>query len=200
MPFPVSITLAERLTALGAGGERVRLWVADEHRFGLLPLIRRAWALRGVRIHGPNTARYQRGYVYEAPEVDGTHPVEALFVPVVDKDISALFLLQIAESDPSARHIVIWDQAGFHPRTGEASVPANVRLLPLPAYSPELNPAERLGDIVKDFICHRLFPTMADLESAVLGALQPFRSNPAHVAHLIGGGWLTEQVNASGST
>jgi transposase len=194
------LTLAERLTALGAGAERVRLWVADEHRFGLLPVIRRAWALRGVRIHVPYATRYQWGYVYEALEVDGTHALEALFVPAVDKDISALFLRQIAESDPGARHIVIWDQAGFHPRAGEASVPANVRLLPLPAYSPELNPVERLGDLVKDVICNRLFPTMADLEAEVLAALQPFRTDPAYVARLIGDGWLTDQANASGST
>ena len=29
----------------------VRLWVMDEHRYGLLPVIRRFWAQRGVRVH-----------------------------------------------------------------------------------------------------------------------------------------------------
>ena len=31
----------------------VRLWVLDEHRYGLLPVIRRVWARRGVRVHAP---------------------------------------------------------------------------------------------------------------------------------------------------
>jgi len=48
----------------------VRLWVADEHRYGLLPVIRRCWALRGVRVtllcH-----QVPVGYLYEALEVDG---------------------------------------------------------------------------------------------------------------------------------
>jgi len=41
---------------------------------------------------------------------------------------------------------------------------------------------------------------MAELEAEVLAALQPFRSDPAHVARLIGDGWLTDQANASAST
>jgi len=189
--------LGEGLAELGAGAERVRVWVADEHRFGLLPVIRRCWSLRGVRVHAPYATRYDWGYVYEALEVDGANAVEALFVPAVDKEVSALFLAQIAASDPTARHIVIWDQAGFHPRAHEPSVPGNVRLLSLPAYSPELNPVERLGDIVKDAICNRLFTKLADLEAEVLAALNPFRTDPTCVAKLIGDGWLLEQANAS---
>ena len=32
-----------------AGGRPVRLWVADEHRYGLIPVVRKCWTLRGVR-------------------------------------------------------------------------------------------------------------------------------------------------------
>jgi transposase len=190
-------TLGEKLTALAAGAERVRVWVADEHRYGLLPVIRRVWALRGVRVVAPYATKYQWGYLYEALEVDGAHAAELLFVPAVDKDVSAIFLRQIGESDPAARHVVIWDQAGFHPAPGEAGVPANVRLLPLPAYSPELNPVEKLGDIWKDHICNRLFTQLRVLEDEILAALQPFRTNPARVAQLIGDNWLTLQANFS---
>ncbi len=31
----------------------LRIWVLDEHRYGLLPVIRRLWAKRGVRVHAP---------------------------------------------------------------------------------------------------------------------------------------------------
>ena len=47
-------TLCERLTNLnGAGGRRVRVWVADEHRYGLIPVVRRCWTLRGLRPSAP---------------------------------------------------------------------------------------------------------------------------------------------------
>ena len=41
-------SLAEKLAEASAGAEGpVRLWVLDEHRYGLLPVIRRCWGLRG---------------------------------------------------------------------------------------------------------------------------------------------------------
>jgi hypothetical protein len=38
----------------------VRIWVLDEHRYGLLPVIRRVWAKRGVRVHAPYKTTVQR--------------------------------------------------------------------------------------------------------------------------------------------
>lgn len=190
--------LAAKLAALSAGVEDrpLRLWVLDEHRYGLLPVIRRCWSLKGVRVHVPYATRYQWGYLHEALEVDGQHKVELLFTPAIDQDIHALFLRQIAESDPAACHIIIQDQAGFHLREGDTRLPANVRLLPLPPYSPELNPVEKLGDLVKDAICNRLFTDLRVLEDAILAELEPLRLHAQRVADLIGGGWLRDQVNA----
>ena len=190
--------LAARLSAASAGAENqpVRLWVLDEHRYGLLPVIRRCWALRGVRVHVPYATRYQWGYLHEALEVDGEHRVELLFTPAIDQDIHATFLRQIGQSDPAARHIIIQDQAGFHLKAQDARLPVNVRLLPLPPYSPELNPVEKLGDLVKDAICNRLFAALRPLEAAILAELEPLRQSGERVADLIGRGWLTEQTNA----
>jgi transposase len=39
--------------------------------------------------------------------------------------------------------VLVWDQAGFHKLRG-LKVPENVTIIPLPAYSPELNPVENL--------------------------------------------------------
>ena len=49
----------------------VCLWVVDEHRYGLLPVIRRVWGRRGVRVRAPNATGYRWGYLHEALEVDG---------------------------------------------------------------------------------------------------------------------------------
>lgn len=196
--------LAVRLDAVAGAearlGRQVRVWVLDEHRYGLLPVIRRAWGLKGVRIHAPYATRYEWGYLHEAMEVDATNRVELLFTPCIDQDIHALFLAQISQSDPEALHVVIADQAGFHLQPTDPRVPANLRLLPLPPYSPELNPVEKFGDLVKDAVCNRLFPSLRALERRIEAALKPWRTTPALVAQLIGDGWLPAQVNAGAPT
>lgn len=183
-----------------AAGRPVWLWVLDEHRYDLLPVVRRGWSLRGVRVHVPYATRYPWGYLHEAMEVDGAHRMELLFTPAIDQDVHALFLAQLGQSDPAALHVVIQDQARFHLQTGDARMPANVRVVPLPPYSPELNPVEKLGDLVKDAICNRLFKDLRTLEDAILLELATLRQAGAHVAQLIGEGWLREKVNSGAPT
>jgi len=36
-----------------AGGKPVRIWVTDEHRYGLIPVVRKCWTLRGERPTAP---------------------------------------------------------------------------------------------------------------------------------------------------
>jgi transposase len=55
-----------------------------------------------------------------------------------------LFLADFARQlEPGSRAVLILDQAGWH-GAKRLTVPANVTLLALPAYSPELNPVERI--------------------------------------------------------
>lgn len=187
--------LAELAGPAASTGQAVRLWVLDEHRYGLLPVIRRVWARRGVRVHAPYATRYQWGYLHEALEVDGANALELLFTPCIDQDVHTLFLWQISQTDPQALHVIIQDQAGFHLPATDERVPANVRLLPLPPYSPELNPVEQLGDLVKDQICNRLYPTLRKIEDRILAALRPWRTDRTKVAALIGEGWLLNAAN-----
>jgi transposase len=191
--------LSGRLVELAGKHEKVRVWVVDEHRYGLLPVLRRCWGLRGVRVCAPYMTRYQWGYLYEALEVDGDNRSEFLFVPTVSKAISNLFLRQLSEVEPDALHIVIWDGAGFHARDGEAGVPCNVRLLSLPAYSPELNPVEGLGDQIKDAVGNRVYGTLRSLEDAILEEIALIRAGGQQVASMIHG-WMRDQANALGLT
>ncbi len=191
--------LAEKLQILSSEAQKTRLWVADEHRYGLLPVIRRCWSLRGKRVLAPYATRYEWGYLYEALEVDGQHHSEFLFVPHVDKDVSKLFLKQIAQSDPQSTHIVIWDGAGFHPADGEEGVPEKVRLLKLPPYSPELNPVEHLGDMIKDALSNRVFEDLRALEDRILEEIDRFRHKASNVAGLIHQ-WLRLEANGTAPT
>ena len=177
---------------------RIRIWVADERRHGLIPVIRRVWAPKGKRVTAPYVTKYEWLYSYEALEVDGAHGCECLFLPEVSKECSGVFLRQNAESDPESLHIVIWDGAGFHPKRMLEGLP-RVRLITLPAYGPELNPVELLGDITKDKLCNRIFDTLGALEDKLTETLKPFLFDPQCVKRLIPNRML-EQANSSAPT
>lgn len=192
--------LLDKAVGTLASGQGVRVWVLDEHRYGLLPVIRRVWGRRGVRVLAPYATRYEWGYLHEALEVDGANRAEFLFTPSIDQDIHAVFLKQIGESDRASVHVVIADQAGFHLKNGDSRVPENVRLLPLPPYSPELNPVEKLGDQIKDVVCNKLYPKLRKLEDRIVAELRGWMNHPKRVASLIGEGWLLDCVNAGERT
>ena len=191
-------TLGEQLANLNvAGGRPIRLWVADEHRYGLIPVVRKCWTLRGLRPTVPYRTKYEWGYLYSALEVDGQNAAEFLCLPEVSLEMSDLFLKHLATSDPGAEHVVIWDQAGFHPKPELHVVPEHVHLVSLPPYSPELNPTEAIGDVVKDRIGNVLWNTIADLEQSIGEELRPLCENPECVRRLVSHPWLVEQANVT---
>jgi transposase len=191
-------TLCEKLKNLNvAGGKPVRIWVADEHRYGLIPVVRKCWTLRGERPTAPYQTKYEWGYLYSALEVDGKNAAQFLCLPEVNLTLSQLFLEQLAASDPLAEHVVIWDQAGFHPNPKLHAVPERVHLLFLPPYSPELNPVEAIGDVIKDRIGNTLWATLEALEEAIGEELRPIYENAERVRSLVSHTWLLDQVNVS---
>jgi len=188
--------LEERLEKLALPKDKpVKIWVADESRFGLHTQSRRGWALRGQRVVIAQQQRYEWEYVYGALEVlEGD--AQFRFMPSVSLDFSRDFLGQIAASDPGAEHVVIWDQAGFHPQAQDVHLPERVHLLPLPPYSPELNPVEGLWDQVQDVTCNQRHGSLDALEQTLTAALRPFWESPARVLSLIHH-WLHAQANAT---
>ena len=193
-------TMSERIgKVVGENpGQPVRIWVLDEHRYGLLPVIRRVWARKGVRVHAPYKTTYQWGYLHEALEVDGAHKVELLFTPSINQDVHAVFLKQIAESNPDSLHVIVMDQAGFHMKQEDGRVPANIRVLPLPPYCPELNPAEWFGRVVKAPTVNRIYGSLEKLEDHLIAVARGW-SEPSKVASLVHQ-WMRDQVNATATT
>jgi transposase len=62
---------------------------------------------------------------------------------------------------------LVLDQAGWH--TGkEVEGPEGIHLEFLPAYSPELQPAERLWPLTNEAISNRLFESLDELEEALV--------------------------------
>jgi len=173
----------------------VHVWIMDEMRFGLQPVTRRIWTLRGVDPVVAVHPRYQWGYTYGALEIGGRGGAEFCNTDGVCLDFTKAFLEQVAQSDPSAYHIVIQDGAGFHFRDGDERLPERIRLVTLPPYSPELNPVERLWDVIKDRICNRVWTSLKELEAGLDEVLREYGTTPELVKSLIGGGWIDSQTN-----
>ena len=58
----------------------------------------------------------------------------------VDQEHLAACHAQIGRSDPAAIHVLIQDGTGFHLPGGHPQLPANVRVLTLPALQPRAQP------------------------------------------------------------
>ena len=184
------------LEALSVPSEgRVRIWVEDEHRYGLISVIRRCWTLKGHRCTAPYQTKYEWGYVYAAAEVV-TAGMQVLYTPTVSLDWTQVFLEQVVQTDPEAWHILLWDQAGYHPKPGDERLPAQLSLLPLPPYCPELNPMEGLWDQVKDRLANELWETLELAEAAITEVLKPVWEQRTLVRSLVGDGWLTTGVTS----
>ena len=131
------------MATLAAFSERpVRLFFQDEARVGLhLPRYRRVTA-PGVCPVQPFRPLYEFYWLYGAvePATGESHFWE---MPALDAECVSVYLAKLAEAYPDSLNVVAWDNAPGHVARAVV-VPANVVLLPLPSYSPELNPVERL--------------------------------------------------------
>lgn len=192
-------TLAEKLTDLKLPSDReVKLWVYDEMRYGLHPLLRKMWSIKGHRVVAPMNRRYDWGYLFGAIEVGGPGS-EFLYTDGINKEFDRNFLKQIAESDLNCEHVVIGDGAGFHNKEGQDNLKelgSNIHIITLPPYSPELNPIEKLWDIVKDSVCNKLWQNLAELEESITATLRDWWEKPNGFGSLFTNSYLRTELNA----
>ena len=165
----------------------------DEHRYGLISVLRRCWTIKGHRVTAPRQMKYQWSYAYAAADIV-TGNAEFLHTPTVSLEWTQVFLDQLIATDPEGIHIIIWDRAGYHPKVLTNELAESVRFLPLPAYSPELNPVEPLWDQVKVHAANDIWETLDDIESAINEVLEPFWEHVTRVWSLLGNTWLTRGV------
>jgi hypothetical protein len=142
---------------------RHEVWALDQHRLGLQPIQRRVWAPIGQRPLAPVQPRYEWLYVYAFVRPT-TGQTFWLLLPTVTTPTMAialeLFAQHIGAGHRKRIHLVL-DQAGFH-TAKDLVVPEGIRLEFLPAYSPELQPAERLWPLVDEALANR---HLADLDT-----------------------------------
>ena len=106
-----------------------------------------------------------------------------------------LFLDKFSETIAEDEHaVMILDQAGWH-GANDLAVPANITLVPLPPYSPELNPVERVWLYLKErFLSHRLLDDYDAIVEATCNAWNRLTAEIGRIKTLCSYPWIP-QVN-----
>ncbi|MEI4235509.1 IS630 family transposase, partial [Roseovarius sp. D22-M7] len=130
-------------------GKRITLWFQDEMRVGQKGRLCHRWWTRGKRPPGVQDQRHEWAYLFGAARPGGGGAF-ALVLPTVDTDTMQIFLDRFDATLAEDEHaVMVVDGAGWH-TTRALVVPPNVTLVPLPPYSPQLNPMERVWLYLRD--------------------------------------------------
>jgi transposase len=88
--------------------------------------------------------------------------------------------------------IIVWDGAGVHRGKDLVDLPGH-RLIQ-PAYSPELNPAERVFQEIRRAIEGLVYPSLLDKRHAVDDFLTKLAANPDAVKRLCSWHWIEQSL------
>lgn len=160
-------------------GRPVALFCTDEHRIGLKPITRRVWAPRGRRPTALGHHRYEWLYVtaFVAPAIGESHWYvgNGVSKPLFE-GLLALFAREAGAGErPTV--ILLLDGAGWHTEPG-LRVREGLRLIYLPPYTLELQPAEHLWRLVDEPIANRHFDRLADIQGRIEQRCRDLEADP----------------------
>ncbi len=146
----------------------VEVWFFDEHRVGLKPIIRKVWSPVGERPKAVVQHRYEWLYVYGFVEPKTGKTLWYLIPRVNNKWLSLVyeaFAIDVG-INKEKKILLVEDNAGWH-RSQNLKVPNGIIVEFLPAYSPELQPAERLWTLVDEPLVNEHFETIEEIEDVL---------------------------------
>ena len=121
----------------------IQVWHQDEARFGQQGTLTRVWARRGSRPRRRRQNGRESLYVLTST-CAASGAAFGLVMPELNTAVVNQFLQEFSRQlAPGVRAVLLWDNAPYHV-SGDLVVPANVSLIGLLPYSPELNPVENL--------------------------------------------------------
>jgi transposase len=145
--------------------DSVNLYFQDESRFGLMTKQKRVLVSKGVKPVG----KYQHSYKWLwlwgcfSPITGDSFYWET---PSVSNTIFEKFLEDFSSQNPRELKIIVIDNAGFH-ACQNIEIPENIKLIRIPPYSPELNPAEKVWQWMKDRVAMKIFKDVNSLQNKI---------------------------------
>ena len=175
---------------------RVELWAMDEHRIGLKPVQRRVWAPIGQRptalVQLRFAWRYVVGFVHPASGRTVFHLATSVSIPLFEAELAAF--ARAVGAGPRKQIVLVLDRAGWHTSV-HLRLPEHVHLLFLPAYSPELQPAEHLWPLTNAVLINQHFASIEDLENVQLARCADLQHQPALIRSTTCFHWWPRQIH-----
>ena len=168
----------------------MRLMFQDEARFGRMSNPRSCWA---PAPHRPVVSlALIREFRYEYAAVspwDGC--LDYMTAEKMNTDSMTRFLAQVSAAHSKEFIVMVLDGASSH-KSKDLKTPDNISLIPLPPYSPELNPAEQIWNTLRrDHFANRVFDSLdAATNQAEHGLAEMAADKPA-VRRLTNWPWIS---------
>lgn len=181
-------TLTE-IRKIWAHGKPIKLMFQDEARFGRIADVRRCWAPKPIRPLCQGMLTHEYTYAFGAVDVC-TGELDSLILPHVNTGCMQLFLNEVSKRHSDEQIVIVIDGAGWH-RSEELKAPANIYLLKLPPYAPELNPIEHVWDELREkFFHNRVFKSLDALEDHLALALKALEDDPNRLESIVSWPWI----------
>ena len=163
---------------------------ADEMRVGLRGMVRRVWGVRGRKVVQRLQLVYEWKYLFLVVDfVRGR--LEWAWLDSMRSETVARALLGLRRHTPV--RALVWDGARSH-RSEWVRTVSGVKTVVQPAYSPELNPAERVFEEVRRWVEGRVYGSIEEKMEAVNAYLSKLESDPERVRSLTSWEWIRRNV------
>lgn len=171
--------------------KKIEIWWQDEMRVGQQGSLSRIWAEKGTRPRVVRQRQFLSTYIFGAccPEKDRAF---ALILPRVDTGMMQLYLREFSDQiDPDSHAIILMDRASWH-TTEKLIPPGNISFIPLPPYSPELNPVEQLWQQLRKIkLSNTSYKNYEVIVDAACEAWNMFVEEEGNVKKLCSRDWAT---------
>jgi transposase len=167
----------------------VEIWFQDEARVGQRGTLTRIWAPKGSRPRVIRQQQFEAAYVFGAV-CPAEGKAAALIMPQANSKGMQQHLEVIAAAVASGKHaVLVVDRAAWHV-TAKLRIPANLSILPLPPYSPELNPVEQIWQQLRQSDwANRCFKNYDDIVDVCCQAWNRFANQPNSIRTLCSRQW-----------
>ena len=173
----------------------VRLMFQDEARFGRMSDPRSCWAPAPYRpvVNLALIREFRYEYATVSPW-DGC--LDFMTTEKMNTENMSRFLAQVSKAHNGEFIVMIVDGASSH-RRKDLVIPGNMALIRLPPYSPELNPAEQIWNILRrNYFANRVFESLDAATAQAEFGLTEMAANKVAMKSLTNWPWINAILKA----
>jgi hypothetical protein len=168
------------------------LYYEQEGRIGLKPVTRRVWAKRGNRpiVVQKRGFKWLHVYAFVHPKTGRSAFWIISHVDLICMEVALREFKQ--EVDPENQKVIVLllDNAGWH-SSKNLVVPDGIKLEFIPAYTPELSPAEGAMPLLHEAVANECFECLDEVESVLDDRCVFLMGNPDVVRGRCGFSWAS---------